>query len=110
MLIQSIGESIGINSDPYRINLELPSRVPVEKLKEIFYKTKPETLEYLLTTISKNSTYIRWQLVHVGRKFGAIRKDFDFRNVGSKNFSLFLITHIFLTKPLKKQSGSEWIF
>jgi ATP-dependent helicase Lhr and Lhr-like helicase len=96
MLIQSIGESIGINSDPYRINLELPSRVPVEKLKEIFYKTKPETLEYLLTTISKNSTYIRWQLVHVGRKFGAIRKDFDFRNVGSKKlFTLFDNTYIF---------------
>ncbi len=96
MLIQSIGESIGINSDPYRINLELPGRIPVEKIKEIFYKTKPESLEYLLTTISKNSTYIRWQLVHVGRKFGAIRKDFDFRNVGSKKlFTLFDNTYIF---------------
>jgi len=96
ILIQAIGESIGINSDPYRINLELPGRIPIEKIKEIFYKTKPESLEYLLTTISKNSTYIHWQLVHVGRKFGAIRKDFDFRNVGSKKlFTLFDNTYIF---------------
>ena len=96
ILIQLIGESIGINSDPYRINLEMPGRIPIEKIKDIFYKTKPESLEYLLTTISKNSTYIRWQLVFVGRKFGAIRKDFDFRNIGSKKlFALFDNTYIF---------------
>jgi len=96
MLIQLIGESIGVNSDPYRINLELPGRIPIEKIKEIFYKTKPESLEYLLTTISKNSTFIHWQLVYVGRKFGAIRKDFDFRNVGYKKlFTLFDNTYIF---------------
>jgi ATP-dependent Lhr-like helicase len=96
MLAQSIGESIGINNDSYRINLELPYRMSVEKIKDIFYNTKPESLEYLLTTITKNSTFIRWQLVHVGRKFGAIRKDFDFRNVGSKKlFTLFDNTFIF---------------
>jgi len=96
ILAQSIGESVGINSDPYRINLELPGRISVEKIKDILLKTKPETLHYLLETISKNSTYIRWQLVHVARKFGAIKKDFDFRNVGSKKlFTLFENSLIF---------------
>jgi ATP-dependent Lhr-like helicase len=46
LLAQSIGESIGISSDPYRINLELPGRIPVERIIDIFMKTKPETLEY----------------------------------------------------------------
>ena len=96
LLIQLIGESIGVNTDPYRIHLELPGRIPIKKIKEIFYETKPESLEYLLTTISKNSTYIHWQLVHVGRKFGAIRKDYDFRNVSFKKlFTLFDNTYIF---------------
>ncbi len=96
ILIQSIGESIGLNSDPYRINLELPGRIPIDKIKEIFYKIKPESLEYLLRAISKNSNYIQWQLVHVGRKFGAIRKDFDLRNIGSKKlFTLFKNSYIF---------------
>ena len=96
ILAQSIGESIGINSDAYRISLELPGRIPVERIKDILMNTKPETLEYLLETILKNSTYIRWQLVHVARKFGALRKDFDYKGVGMKRlFGLFEQSPIF---------------
>lgn len=96
ILAQSLGESIGVNSDAYRINLELPVRLPGEKIKEIFMKTKPESLYYLLYTISKNSGYIRWQLVHVARKFDSIRKDYDFKNIGvRKLFTLFENTLVF---------------
>jgi len=96
ILAQSLGESIGVNSDAYRINLELPTRVPPEKIKEILEKTKPDSLYYLLYTISKNSTYIRWQLVHVARKFDALRKDFDYRNIGMRKlFTLFENSLIF---------------
>jgi len=90
LLAQSIGESVGINSDAYRINLELPQRLPAERIKDILLETKPESLWYLLNTILRNSTYIRWQLVHTARKFGAISKDFDYKNVGVKKlFTLF---------------------
>ena len=96
MLAQSLGESVGINSDAYRINLELPGRVPADKIKNILLTIKPESLEYLLETILRNSTYIRWQLVHVARKFGAISKDFDYKNVGSKKlFNIFENSLIF---------------
>ncbi len=90
MLAQSLGESIGINSDAYRIQLQLPTDVDPQKIKEILTTTTPESLEYLLETILRNSTYLRWQLVHVARKFGALRKDFDFRTIGTKKLiSLF---------------------
>jgi ATP-dependent Lhr-like helicase len=90
MLAQTLGESVGINSDAYRINLELPGRFPVDRIKKILLTIKPETLEYLLDRILKNSTYIRYQLVHVARKFGAIKKDFDYKNIGAKKlFTLF---------------------
>jgi len=96
MLAQSIGESVGINSDAYRINLELPARIPPEKIKDLMLKTKPESVFYLLNTILKNSTYIRWELVHVARKFGAIRRDFDYKSVGAKKlFTLFENSLIF---------------
>ena len=96
ILAQSLGESIGINSDSYRINLELPARIPAERVKDILIKTKPETLEYLIETILRNSTYIRWQLVHVARKFGALRKDSDYRSIGMKRlFGLFEQSPIF---------------
>jgi ATP-dependent Lhr-like helicase len=90
VLAQSIGESIGINSDSYRITLELPGRIPPERVKEVLFSIQPETLDYLMKTILRNSTYLRWQLVHVARKFGALRKDFDYKTVGLKRlFSLF---------------------
>jgi len=95
-LAQSIGESIGITNDPYRIQLELPGRIPPEKIKDILFSIKPESLVYLLQTIISNSTYIRWQLVHAARKFGALRKDFDVKNIGVRRlFALFDHTPIF---------------
>lgn len=90
ILAQSLGESVGISSDAYRINLELPGRTPVDRIKDVLLKTKPESLEYLLRTILRNSTFVKWQLVHVARKFGAISKDFDYKNIGAKKlFTLF---------------------
>jgi len=95
-LSQSIGESIGITNDPYRIQLELPGRIPPQKIKELIQSIQPESLDYVLQTIISNSTYIRWQLVHAARKFGALRKDFDVKNIGVKRlFALFEHTPIF---------------
>jgi ATP-dependent Lhr-like helicase len=96
LLAQSIGESIGITNDPYRIHLELPYRMSADKIKDLFYTTSPDSLEYLLSSMLKNSTFIRWQLVHSARKFGALRKDFDYQNIGIKKlFTLFDHTPIF---------------
>jgi len=90
MLAQSLGESVGINSDAYRINLEIPGRFSIEKIKNILFSIKPDSIDYLIETILRNSTYIRYQLVHVARKFGSIKKDFDYKNVGVKKlFTLF---------------------
>jgi len=96
ILAQSLGESIGINSDSYRINLELPTRIPIERIEDILTKTKPETLKYLIGTILRNSTYLRWQLIHVARKFGALRKESDYKNIGVKRlFGIFEQSPIF---------------
>ncbi|MFH1013424.1 MAG: DEAD/DEAH box helicase [Thermoplasmatota archaeon] len=95
LLSQSIGESVGINNDPYRIQLELPYRIPPDRIKDILLSVNPESLWYLLQSMLRNSTYVRWQLVHAARKFGALRKDFDYKNVGIKKlFTLFEHTPI----------------
>lgn len=96
LIAQSIGESVAINNDPYRIQMELPYRFPVDKIKDLLLTTNPESLEYLLQSMLRNSTFIRWQLVHAARKFGALRKDFDYKNIGIKKlFTLFDHTPIF---------------
>ncbi len=90
IIAQSIGESVGINSDAYRINLELPQNISPEKIRDILFNTKPESIWYLLNTILRNSNYIRWHLIHTARKFGSLRKDFDYRHVGVKKlFNIF---------------------
>jgi len=71
-------------------------------IKDILLKTKPETLWYLLNTILKNSTYIRWQLVHVARKFGAIKKDFDFKNIGAKKLFTIFENSLILDEAIDK--------
>jgi ATP-dependent Lhr-like helicase len=90
LLVQGIGESIGITSDAYRIHLELPGHIKAERIKNMLETINPDSIWYLIHTILRNSTYIRWQLVHSARKFGALRKDFDYKNVGIKRlFGLF---------------------
>jgi len=90
LLAQSIGESIGVTSDPYRISLELPFNIPPNRIKNMLYEIKPDSIEYILHTVLRNSTSIRWHLVHVARKFGSLRKDFDYKNIGIKKlFTLF---------------------
>ena len=84
ILVQRIGETIGVYSDAYRINLELPGSISPKKIIEILENTKPDSVWYLFNRILRNSNFIRWHLVHVARKFGAIKKDFDYKNVGSK--------------------------
>jgi ATP-dependent Lhr-like helicase len=117
LLAQMLGESIGISSDSYRITFELPGRLPLNRIIDIIMKTKPDTLEYLLEKIVRNSTYIRWQLVHVARKFGSLRRDFDSKNIGMKRlFGLFEHSMIFdeaVDKVLWERmdiSHTQWVF
>jgi len=102
MLIQKIGESIGINSDAYRISFELPGRIPADMIKEILFQIKPESLEYLLSTILRNSSYIRWHLVHVARKFGSIKKDFDYKNIGMKKLMTLFENSLIFSEAIQK--------
>jgi ATP-dependent Lhr-like helicase len=90
LLAQQIGESVCISSDPYRISLELPLHIKPEKIREIMYHIKPESLEYLLRAVLKNSTYIRWQLVHTARKFGAITLGFNHHSIGVRKLQFLL--------------------
>ncbi|HEC81801.1 MAG TPA: hypothetical protein ENI42_05195 [Thermoplasmatales archaeon] len=90
LLAQKHGESVRMGSDPYRIVLEFSGRVRVEDVKSLLFSIEPEAVEYLLRVILKNSSFIKWYLVHIGKKFGALSKDFDATSVGVKRlFELF---------------------
>lgn len=77
LLAQRMGESVKMGSDPYRIVLEFGRRADGNLIEETLRKIDPESLEHLLRLVIKNSTFLRWYLLHVARKFGAITKDFS---------------------------------
>lgn len=81
MLSARLGESVGVQTDPYRIVLEVPRSVDVSKIRDILTPEDPEGLEPLMRVILRNSNYLRWAFVHVAKKFGVLRRDVNWEDV-----------------------------
>ncbi len=81
LIATRIGASVGVRTDPYRIILELSARINPKQIKDYLFSINPEELEAFLKVILKNSSFLKWQLLHVGRKFGAIKKDVDHKQI-----------------------------
>ncbi|MFQ6128287.1 MAG: DEAD/DEAH box helicase [Thermoplasmata archaeon] len=91
-----IGESVGIQTDPYRIVLSLPERYDPVKIKELLSPSHLDGLYSLMRVILRNSTYMRRVFVHVAKKFGAIRRDVDWDAVNiPKMFKAYENTPLF---------------
>ncbi|QLH74944.1 MAG: DEAD/DEAH box helicase [Methanomassiliicoccales archaeon] len=81
LLSARLGESIGVTTDPYRIILDLPRDVSPEVLIDTVRSIRPSTVESLIRMVIKNSSHLRWRFVYVAKKFGAVEKDADYRNI-----------------------------
>ncbi len=84
LLSARLGESVALHVDPYRIMLKLPRGVPPEWFEKILLDTDPEILESLLKKSVANSSSFRWIFLHVAKKFGAVKKEIDYRSISLK--------------------------
>src|SRR2546427_4224817 len=75
------GQSVGVQSDPYRIVVEAPRSIEAARVIEILKPEDPDALEPLLRVVLRNSAYLRWAFVHVAKKFGALRREVDWEAV-----------------------------
>lgn len=82
LITAKTGSSISIQTDPYRIILETSTSIKPEIVKKYLLETKPETVEEILRIVLKNSVYLKWQCLHVAKKFGLVRKDADYSIFG----------------------------
>jgi len=82
LLTARTGASVGIQTDPYRIILESSAHAKPEIVKKCLLETKPETVEEILRIVLKNSSYLKYQMLYVAKKFGLIRKDADYSIFG----------------------------
>ncbi len=81
LLSARLGESVGLQIDPYRVMLKIPRRVIPSKIESVFIDTKPETLDELMEKSITHSSFFRWKFLHVAKKFGAVKKDVDYRKI-----------------------------
>ncbi len=81
LLSARLGESVALHVDPYRMMFKLPRGVPPGWFEEIFLDTDPEVFDSLLKISIVNSSSFRWTFLHVAKKFGAVKKDIDYRSI-----------------------------
>jgi ATP-dependent Lhr-like helicase len=74
LLGQRTGSSIGLEVDPYRIELEVPGRSGPSEVVEVLETTDPDHVEGLLELALKNSGTLKFTLAQVAAKFGALKR------------------------------------
>ncbi|OPY34445.1 MAG: putative ski2-type helicase [Methanomassiliicoccales archaeon PtaU1.Bin124] len=84
LLSARLGESVGVTTDPYRIILDLPRDIKPDTIIDTLRSIRSTTIESLVRMVIRNSSHLRWRFVYVAKKFGAVEKEADYRNI---NFS-----------------------
>lgn len=105
LLAARIGESVGVRTDPYRVIIELPIAIDPNLVREILLETKPESIDALIRLALRNSSYLRWRLVHVAKKFCAIEKEVDYKKISLKR-----LQSAFIDSPLYEETIEKVIW
>jgi ATP-dependent Lhr-like helicase len=71
---QKTGSSVGMEVDPYRIELEVPGRAGPSDVVEVLETTDADHVEGLLELALKNSGTLKFTLAQVAAKFGALKR------------------------------------
>ncbi|GGL23307.1 helicase [Halarchaeum grantii] len=72
LLGQRTGSSVGLDSGPYRVELEVPQGVRASEAEAILRETDPEHVAALLELSLKRSDALKFTLAQVAAKFGAL--------------------------------------
>ncbi len=74
LLGQQAGSSIGLETDPYRIELEVPTSIATSDVVSILEETDPGHVETIVELGLKNSDALAFRLAQVSGKFGALKR------------------------------------
>ena len=74
LLGQQTGSSIGLEVDPYRIELDVPAGVSLTEVVAILEETDPEHVRSLIELSLKNADALKFTISHVAATFGALKR------------------------------------
>ncbi|SDQ97824.1 DEAD/DEAH box helicase [Natronobacterium texcoconense] len=74
LLGQRAGSSVGLETDPYRIELEVPTSIATSDVLEVLEETDPDHVEPMVELGLKNSDALAFRLAQVSAKFGALKR------------------------------------
>lgn len=102
LLSARFGSSVEISVDPYRIELALPKPLLAQEIARTLEELDPSYVEPILEMTLKNTTLLRWKMVHVARKFGAFSRDIDYQRV-----SMAKLLAVFEKTPMYREALRE---
>ena len=73
LLGQAAGSSVGMEVDPYRVELDVPGGVHAADVREVLLDTDPDHVEALLELALKRSETLKFRLSQVATTFGALK-------------------------------------
>ncbi len=81
LLSARIGSSVAVKVDPYRIAFRFPGDARPELIERTLMELNPKHLRSILQLTLRDSSIFRWRLVHVAKRFGAIKKDAELAQI-----------------------------
>ncbi|MFW6437165.1 MAG: DEAD/DEAH box helicase, partial [Halococcoides sp.] len=105
LLGQQTGSSIGMDADPYRIDLELPPRADSSDVRRVLEETDPDHVRPLLELSVEGADALSFRLQSVARTFGALK---DWRTSGSARIGGDRLHDAFAETPIYEEAIREF--
>lgn len=81
LLSARLGTSVAMEIDPYRIKLDLPARIRAADVVRLMMDLDPAHVEPIIEMSLKHTTFFKWKMIQVAKKFGAINTDADYERI-----------------------------